>query len=261
MFACASSDEQQTQPTVLGMTDTLAPMYDDGEVQIYEVQTPVKLPVRRPTDDEKSKLGQQDPYPRQPFFLASDARVSVKFTLSSLDPNNSHVVELLLDPWNEFVRYKPGVQISDEQTVPNTSGIDRYFVLPPLGRIEGIITPDDMTEMAIDLGTCMALQKSPPDPMGDFGGPVLYNRAFNAQNRSNQPDPLLGPYIPAVAAGITGFDLGLRTAEPAKLAVEINLDVTDLNGNRIISPDDTTDKPMGPPGTILAPPAAAPPPP
>jgi hypothetical protein len=258
--ACASDNEQQQQPVVLGMTPTMAPAVDDGEVQIYEVQTPVALPVRRPTDSERSGLGSQQPYPRAPFFLASDARIAVKYTLSNLDPTNSIVVELLLDPWNEFVRYTPGTQVSDEQTIPNLSGIDRYFVLQPLQRIEGIITPDDMNEMAIDLATVEAIAKSPPDPMGDFGGPVLYNRAFNVQNRSNQPDPLITPYIPPVIAGLTGFDLGLRTNAPAKIAVEISLDITDLNGKRIITPDNTTDQPMftskNPPGTRLSPPAA-----
>jgi len=258
--ACASDNEQQQQPVVLGMMPTMAPAVDDGEVQIYEVQTPVALPVRRPTDSERSGLAEQEPYPRQPFFLASDARIAVKFTLSNLDPTNSTVGELLLDPWNEFVRYTPGTQVSDEQTIPNLSGIDRYFVLQPLQRIEGIITPDDVNEMAIDLATVEAIAKTPPDPMGDFGGPVLYNRAFNVQNRSNQPDPLITPYIPKVIAGITGFDLGLRTNAPAKVAVEISLDITDLNGKRIITPDNTTDEPMftskNPPGTRLSPPAA-----
>lgn len=263
--ACASDNEQQQAPVVLGMTDTMAPAIDDGEVQIYIVQTPVALPVRRPTDDERKALGAQDPYPRQPFFLASDARIAVKFTLSNLDPEKSAVVELLLDPWNEFVRYTPGNQVSDEQTIPNLSGIDRYFVLKPLSRIEGILTPDDMNEMAIDLATVENIAKNPVDPMSAFGGPVLFNRAFNVQNRSNQPDPLISPFIPPVIAGLTGFDLGLRTSAPAKVAVEISLDVTDLNGKRIITPDNTTDKPMftdkSPPGTRLSPPAAAPPPP
>ncbi len=263
--ACASDNEQQSSPVVLGMTDTMAPAVNDGETQIYIVQTPVPLPVRRPTDDEKKALGQQDPYPRQPFFLASDARITVKFTLSNLDPANSHVVELLLDPWNEFVRYVPGNQIANETTIPNLSGIDRYFVLQPLQRIEGIITPDDMNEMAIDLDTVENIAKTPVDPMSAFGGPILFNRAFNVQNRSNQFDPLITQYIPPVIAGLTGFDLGLRTNQPAKIAVEISLDVTDLNGKRIITPDNTTDKPMftatSPPGTRLSPPAAAPPPP
>ncbi len=258
MGACASDNEQQSSPFVLGMTDTMAPAVNDGETQIYIVQTPIPLPVRRPTDDERKALGQQDPYPRQPFFVASDARITVKFTLSNLSPDKSAVVELLMDPWNEFVRYVPGQQVSDEMTIPNLSGIDRYFVLQPLQRIEGIITPDDMNELAIDLATAENIEKNPADPKSGFGGPVLFNRAFNVQNRSNQPDPLISQLVPPVIAGLTGFDLGLRTNAPAKIAVEISLDLTDLNGKRIITPDNTTDKPMftakSPPGTVLSPP-------
>jgi hypothetical protein len=253
--ACANDDAAQVMPpVVVGMLDTTGPTYDDGQVQIYEVYTPVVLPMRRPNDDERPK-GQVDPYPRPPFLLASDTRVTVRYTLTNLE-DKQHTAELLIDPWNEFVRYVPGVTISDENAQPNFSGFDHFFVLPPKERIEGIFTPDDMTELATDLGTAMKLQETPPAADGPFGGPVLYNRAFNIQNRSSQPDPVLAPYIPAVVAGVVGFDLGLRTYEPAKIAVEIVIDVEDLNGNRVVKPDEDTKK-IGRPGTVLSPPAAA----
>jgi hypothetical protein len=138
---------------------------------------------------------------------------------------------------------------------PNFSGIDRFFILPPLGRIEGILTPDDIVELATDLGTAMKLDKTPQDPMSAFAGPALFNRAFNVQNRSSQPDPLLAPFIPKVVAGIVGFDLGLRTSAPAKIAIEVVLDVEDNNGDRVIPAGDDTRR-VGRPGTVLMPPAA-----
>lgn len=254
LAACANDGETQViPPVVLGMVETTAPTYDDGQMQIYESYLPVPLPLRRPGDGERAS-GDANPYPRPPFHLASDTRITARFTLSNLE-DKPQTVELLIDPWNEFVRYSPGVVVGDEMTTPNFSGIDRFFVLPPLGRVEGILTPDDMVELATDLGTAMKLDRTPPAADSPFAGPALYNRAFNVQNRSSQPDPLLAPFIPSVVAGLVGFDLGLRTYAPAKIAVEVVLDVEDLSGDRVIPAGDDTRR-VGRPGTALSPPAA-----
>jgi hypothetical protein len=252
-LGCADKGETQViPPVVLGMLDTAAPVYDDGQEQIYEVYLPVELPLRRPTADEVPK-GTSDPYPHPPFDLASDTRITARYTLSNLD-NMPHEVELLVNPWNEFVRYEPGIAVvDDETTIPNFSGINPRFILGPLARIEGIITPDDFVELATDLGTVMKIAKMPPPADSQFAGPVLYNRAFNVQNRSSQPDPVLAPYIPSVVANIVGFDLGLRTYEHAKVAVEVVLDVEDLNGDRVIA-EGSDARRVGRPGTVLKPP-------
>jgi len=250
---CAEKGETQVEsPVVLGMLETAAPTYDDGQVQIYEAYLPVELPLRRPSDDERPK-GTSDPYPRPPFQLASDTRITARFTISNLE-DKPHVIELLLNPWNEFVRYEPGVKVDDEATTPNLSGIDGRYILGPLGRIEGIITPDDFVELATDLGTAMKLAKAPPAADSPFAGPALYNRAFNVQNRSSQQDLVLAPFIPGIVASVVGFDLGLRSYEPSKIAVEIVLDVEDANGDRVI-PEGSDTKRVGRPGTVLAPPA------
>lgn len=255
--ACAGNDTQTLPPVVLGMLDTTAPIFDDGQQKIFQVGREVPLPFRRPNDDERPK-GQQDPYPRPAFHLAKDSRTTVRYTLSNLGTSQV-TVELLVDPWNEFVRYQPGVTVvRDEPALPNLSGIDRWVILPPKGRVEGIITPDDMLELATDLTVAMALQKRPPPAQSDFAGPALYNRTFNAQNRSTEPDPVLAPWIPAsraTVAAVTGFDLGLRTAEAAKIAVELVIDVDDLQGDRVLMEGDDG-KTLGRPGTVLTPPAA-----
>lgn len=252
---CATDEQQVIPPVVLGMLDTMGPTYDDGQVQIYETHIPVELPLRRPDDAERPQ-GKVDPYPRAPFHLATDTKITARYTLSNLD-NEQHTVELLVDPWNEFVRYVPGVQQGDEETIPNFSGIDRFFILPPLGRVEGSITPDDFRELARDLGTAMTIQQRPPPADGQFAGAVLYNRAFNIQNRSSQPDPVLAPFIPQVAAGIVGFDLGLRSYAKAKVAVEVVIDVDDDHGDRVIPEGDEARR-VGRPGNTLTPPAGGP---
>lgn len=271
--ACARSDDQAVlDPVVLAMTETTPPMIDDGQTQIFQVQTDVRLPFRRFTDAERPK-GELAPYDRPPFHVATASRTTLRFTLTNLDAK-VHTVELLLDPWNEFVRYEPGqAMVRQDEAVPNFSGIQRSYVLPAKSRLEGIITPDDMVELATDLTTAMTLDRNPPDAMGQFGGPTLFNRAFNVQNRSSEPDIVLAPYLPrnkAQVAAITGYTLGLRTEEAFKVAVEIVADVQDLSDahDRILIAEsdgedvdkDPKKRQLGRPGNVLTPPAAATPP-
>lgn len=256
--ACTTDGRGQVlAPVVLGMPATTPPSYDDGETRLYQVNVAVPLPTRRPNDGERP-TGAADPYPRAPFQRASDTRITARFTLTNLG-DEPRTVELLVDPWNEFVRYVPGVAIGrNDRIEPNLSGIDRFFVVPAKSRIEGIVTPDDFVELATDLGTAMAVARRPPTPDSQFAGPVLYNRAFNEQNRSSEPDLVLAPYRPSAVAGIVGFDLGLRTSQPSAVAVELVIDILDLDGNRVIEETDSADRPVGRPGTALTPPAAPP---
>jgi hypothetical protein len=253
--ACANTDANQvTQPVVLGMTSSVAPVYDDGEMQLYQVQVPVALPIRKPIDAEVDGLPPAEPYPRGPYLKASDLRLEVRYTLSNLD-DAPHTVLLMLDPWNEFVRYKPGIKIGEEQAQPNLSGAERRVRIQPKSRIVGTLTPDDMTELAVDLATAENILKNPPqDANADVAG--IINRAFNFQNRSNVYDPIVSPFIPHVIAGLTGFDLGLRVEEHATVAVEITIDITDLNGQRVIPSGDTSQHMIDPPDQVISPPGA-----
>ncbi len=253
---CANEDAAQvTEPVVLGMTPSLAPVYNDGQMQLYQVQVPVRFPIRRPADSELQGLLAAEPYPRGPWLKQSDIRVEVRYTLTNLD-DQAHTLLMMIDPWNEFVRYKPGIVVSDEMALPNLSGIERRVKIQPKTRIVGTLTNDDMIELAVDLATAENILKNPPtDPNADPAG--LINRAFNFQNRSNLPDPLVHPFIPQVIAGLTGFDLGLRMEEQGTVAVEIFIDITDNNGNRVI-PDGQNDKKISIPQRSISPPGARP---
>ena len=252
--ACADTDANQvTPPVVLGMTATLAAAYDDGEMKLYQVQLPVPFPVRKPDVAELEGRPPSDPYPRTPFVRASDTRIEVRYTISNLD-DQPHTIELMLDPWNEFVRYKPGIVVGAEQSTPNLSGYDHLFKVAALSRLTGTLTNDDMHELAVDLATVQNIVAHPPaDPTANVNG--LMNRVFNIQNRSNVDDPLVTPLIPSLIAGLTGFDLGLRTTEAATIAVEILMDLTDLNGNRI-TPAGTAAQSIGVPAKVISPPGA-----
>jgi hypothetical protein len=262
----ATSDDQVTSPTVLGMTASLTPAYNDGQEMIFQVKTPVALPYRKPTAAETAALGPQDPYPHFPFLQKSDSRVNIRYTISNLD-TAPHVVTLMLDPWNEFVRWVPGLVLGDDDSIPDESGYSKVVSVAAMSRLEGTITSDDVDELATDLATVEYIQAHPPasgdgDDDDDTTAAAanaaldgLYNHVFDPQNRSNEDDPLLTGLIPSVVPGIVGFDLGLRTSEPAALAVEITVEIEDLNGNRVL-PYGSADKPIGEPMTSITPPGS-----
>jgi len=180
--------------------------------------------------------------------------IEIHFTLSNLD-TTEHTVELLIDPWNEFAYWSPGVTVvDDDDTEPNLSGYDNYFIVPAQSRVQGDLSPDDTYNLEANLATVEnVLKLNPPNLSVDLT--TMCNHIFDIQHRSNDGDPLVTPYIPAVIAGLTGFDLGIRTPEPANIAVEIVVDVTDLNGNRVIPPG-STEATIQRPGTVLSPPGA-----
>ena len=270
--ACSNSgDDQVTKPVSVGMTSTIAPYYADGQITLYEAQTPVALPVRKPTSaDALGAAPKGTPYPHAPFLTAQDESVEVHYVLSNVD-NVSHNVWLLIDPWNEFVRWKPGVTVvSDEETIPN-NGYDKQYVLPAMSRVEGTITSDDIQEIATKLAAVETFLASPqgmPPPANamatdnSLDPTQVCNNIFDYQNRSNSspPDLFYTPWIPPVVAGLTGFDLGVRmevdeASGAGNVAVEITMDVQDLSGDRFV-PQDTTEPEIGMPSKTLSPPAA-----
>jgi hypothetical protein len=265
--ACNPGSADQVMPPIdLGMTSTMPAYYSSQQLTMYEAQRPVQLPVRKPTAGERSALGAAPagtPYPHAPWLTVDDESVEVHFTLSNIDTQD-HNVWLLIDPWNEFVRWLPGVTVvNDEQTTPNF-GYDLAFHVPAMSRVDGTLTTDDMHEIAIKLASTMNLLASPqaqaaantpPGQTSDFNATGYANNIFNPQNRSNGGDPLYTPWIPPVIAGVTGFDLGIRTFEQANVAVEITIDVQDLQGNRFVTPDQTSQQ-LGLPPATLSPPGA-----
>jgi hypothetical protein len=205
-------------------------------VQLFEVRRPVPLPVLAPGPGVIDGLRQVpvDPYGRTPWVTNADVRVQVTWTLSNLD-TEAHNVEVLIDPWNEFGRYWPGLALvdpDDGEFLPNFSGIQHMYHVPgvPAGdssRVQGTYTFEDLDELAVDFATVMnILEDHPPDEI------ELINHAFDPQNRSHR-DVISRPWIPTMIAGLTGFDLGLRTREPANVAVEILVEVADTGTGRI----------------------------
>jgi len=245
---CSEQDHEESLPIVqVGMTKDVAPIYDDGEMQIFEVKKGTAFPILNPTNATRGELNriEMEPYGRRPWVTTDDIDVQVTWTISNLD-DEEHVVELLVDPWNEFGRYYPGLQLTDpdnEEYMPNFSGIDKRYIVTGKdsgegSRVHGTFTYSDLQEMATDLATVMDLIKNPPviegaDPEDMEDPTVTYtNHAFHWQNRSYN-DLLVKDWIPGTIAGLTGLDLGFRTYEPATVAIEVAVEVVDKNGKRI----------------------------
>jgi hypothetical protein len=249
------------------MVSTDTPFYDDGQTTIYQVKRPVSIPIIPPNDDERKALRQTkvEPWDRTPWITKNDVKVQVSWTVSNLD-KDGHNVELLLDPWTEFARYVPGVNVGEETTIPDLSGIDLLTRIEGLERKTGTFTFDDMDETATDLATAQEiLFKMPPTAAAamsstDYGGGVngMINHAFEIHNRSSDNDKLVAYYIPPTIAGLVGFDIGLRTYDKANVAIEIVVEVVDVPGNRVntdealkldgtmwMKPDKNVTAPMG----------------
>jgi hypothetical protein len=256
------SDSQVTRPNLVGMTDTTPPYYDVGETTLYEVQTPVTMPMRAPNATEQAQLGPAPTYLQSfgatsaPWIKVDDVQTTIRFTLTNLD-DASHAVELLIDPWNPYVKYQPGIEIvSDEETTPDFSGYDRFYELDKQQRLVGTIVPDDTRELAIDLATVMNISVN---DAGDPDGNGLFNHTFNLQNRSSDQDPLIQQWIPQPqdVPAMIGFTLGLRSTEPMNVAVEVTVDVQDVTGRRVLPADgklDNDNQPLPPPAGVLQPP-------
>lgn len=256
-IGCGDREKEESLPVLqVGMTKDVAPIYEDGETTIYEVKKGIAFPIMAPNDSARQQLNSEQPAPygRLPWVTIEDLQVQVSWTISNLD-EEEHVVELLVDPWNEFGRYWPGLQLTDadnQEFMPNFSGIDKRYIALGKGsgaesRVHGTYAFADLEEMAIDLATVMNIIADPPAAENEDEDPrVTYaNHAFHWQNRSYK-DLLVSYWVPEVVAGLTGLDIGFRTYEPATIAIEVAVEVVDKEGKRI-RPEDNTESPLLPP--------------
>jgi hypothetical protein len=244
LSGCGDADLRRLDPLSVGLTDTAAPIYSDGELTIYQARTGLGLPIIAPSRERLEALRDEPspPFERRPWVTHEDVEVQVTWTLSNLDPE-PHEVWVMFDPWNEFGRYEPAIVVSDEQAVRDLSGIDMLFLLPgvlgdtagaPEPRIVGTFTFDDMDELAIDFATVFQILSAPApaDATEEDPRSSLVNNAFNVRNRSYN-SPLLAAYRPRLIPGLIGFDFGVRTSEPANVALEILVEMRDRRGDRV----------------------------
>ncbi|MFO7177212.1 MAG: hypothetical protein DIU78_000805 [Pseudomonadota bacterium] len=259
-LGCGAPAEERTLPIVqLALHSEVAPAYDDGETQLFEARRSVPIPVLAPSSAELAALsnGAVAPFERAPWVTLDDIRVQLSFTLTNLD-DRTHVIEVLIDPWNEFARYYPGLMVADDDgAIPNLSGIHARLRLEgkgagPASRVHGVFTFDDMDELARDLATVMNMVANPPSGLSgadEEEDPLLVYVNHTFANHSTR-DVLAVGYIPPVIPALTGFDLGLRSTEPATVAIEVATEVVDLGSGKLQQQGD--DAPvLLPPETVI----------
>jgi hypothetical protein len=232
------------------MDETIEPVYDDGETTVFEVRKQVPLPVLAPSPAVEAELAgtSMPPYPRAPWVTTDDLRVQLSYTLTNLD-EQEHTIEILVDPWNEFASYYPGLQLVDAEEgayTPNLSGINSRFLVAGRGagersRIHGVYTFDVMEELARDFATVMNLIENGATPIqgvneeaGEDGLIIAVNHAWANPSTT---DLLNRPHIPAVIPALTGFDLGLRSNEPARVAIEVVVEIVDEGEEKLETED------------------------
>jgi hypothetical protein len=246
VLACGSGDTRRLSPVSVALSEGVPPVYDDGELTIYEAKTSLMLPIVAPGESDMARLRAEpsDPFERQPWITHEDVGVQVTWTLSNLD-GTDRSVWVMIDPYNEFGRYQPAIVVTDEQATRHLSGIDMLFLLPGTAseqagggaaepRVVGTFTFDDMDELALDFATVFKILEdaAPVDDSEDDPRATLVNYAFNVRNRSYN-SPLLDAYRPSTAPGLVGFDFGVRSFEPANIALEILVEIVDHRGGRV----------------------------
>jgi hypothetical protein len=242
-LACGDATQHLAPLSVAMQNDgNLQPIYADNELTIYEAKASLMLPIEAPDDAELAALSaaseNTDPFAREPWIRQGDIELQVTWTLSNLDADD-HDVWLMLDPWNEFGHYVPAIHVSGERATRDLSGIDMLFLVPGVktgpgaasSRLVGTITFDDMDELALDFATVFKVLEdaAPAGPDDEDPRSTLLNNAFNVRDRSYN-SPLLAPYRPSIVPGLVGFDYGVRTSEPANVALEVLIEIRDRTG-------------------------------
>jgi hypothetical protein len=103
-----------------------------------------------------------------------------------------------------------------------------------------------MRELAMDFATVIDIIDTvePPADSAEEGDPrIAYvNHTFHLDNRQDET-PLTDSYRPSVIPGLIGFEIGLRTEEPARIAIEYTVEIRDNTGDRVRG-DDQKDDPI-----------------
>src|SRR5262245_58787065 len=129
-LGCGEGDTRRLEPVSVALSEGVPPIYDDGELTIYEAKTPLELPIIAPSDAELEQLRGQpsDPFERRPWVTNEDVEVQVNWTLSNLD-ESEHRVSVTIDPHNEFGRYEPAIVVTEDEATRDLSGIDMLYLV------------------------------------------------------------------------------------------------------------------------------------
>jgi hypothetical protein len=234
---CSQTNETRTiGPYTLAISETTTPAVPpSGEGEgVYQTQATVVLPlIDRPKDLTGDRV---KPYPRVIWYPSSALQVQLTYVITNLGAENT-VIELLVDGFNEFVRYEPLAHVDDEGDVStDLSMVNRRIIVPGKGRVMGTVSYDDFERMATALAIIM---NQVPNP---FHAVEEHTDLFT--------DPMTKPYLPSQIDGLTGFNLSLRSLGPNKIALEATVELIDHQGLLVAEGNASTARP---PNTVIHP--------
>jgi len=204
--------------TVAITADTMAAEETD-EGALFIVERRIDLPIQQPAESVISDLtqgaqGRELPFPRLPWVERGDVETQIDFVISSLD-SETRDIGVIVNGYNEFHEYVPGVIEIEDEPVPEFSQWERVYELSPGERVTGTVREDELDEVAVDLATVVNGAPSSAE--------IVY-----FENHSSD-DPRAQEFIPSVIPGLVGVRIGLRTLEPAVVVLDITVRVRDVN--------------------------------
>jgi len=221
---CSSNQDERTIGVyTLAITDKTAPAVPavGDEPPLYQVTTQVRFPLRPRPD--RALLGDVvKPYTQPIWFTSGQLQAQFTYVIKNLG-NTDVTVELLVDGWNEFIRYSPTVAIvvvnGEQELQADRSVVDRLMIIPAYSTVEGRISYDDFERMA----TALAILTPEPHHPNPFHVVEPHTKLAT--------DPTTMTWIPPVIDGITGFDLSLRARGAVKIVLEGSLELVDHTEN------------------------------
>lgn len=197
---------------------------------IFIVEERVELPIIAASDAALSDLTQSAgrypglPFPRLPWVGRGALPIEVDFVLQNME-DAQHQVTVIVNGFNEFHEYQPGVVDIDEEPTPEYAQWEWSYQLAPLQRVTRTIREEAFDEMAVDLATVV---NNAPNS----------NQVVFFENKSST-DTRIQPFIPPVIPGLIGFRIGLRATGSFAATLDASVRVRDA-GDRLAGSGDPT---------------------
>lgn len=206
-------------PWAFAIDEDTPAFFESEDGNVYLVEQRVEFEFREPTDRELRELGDigalQIPYGQLPFLRRDDIEIQIDWTLSNVS-DQTLTTAVLVNGFNEFHEYDPGVQIIDNEVVADFSGWERNIRLEPGERATGTVRQEQLDEIAVDLATVV-------------NGAPNANQVVYFENNS-ATDPRSQMFIPDVIPALTGVRLGLRSDAAVPVVLEATVRIRDNRG-------------------------------
>jgi hypothetical protein len=203
------------------MADAMPTFVGERGETLFIVEQRIGLPVIAPTAAELADLEQAAashpglPFPRAPWVERGALAIELDFVLENLADSEQQIA-VIVNGFNEFHEYQPGVVVIDEQPTPDYAQWEWVYKLAPHQRVGRTIREDEFDEIAVDLATVV-------------NGAPNSNQVVYFENNSSD-DPRSEPFIPALIPGLCGFRLGMRTTSAAAATLDASVRVRDRGG-------------------------------